>query len=119
MCLSAKHRKDARALAALVVVLGLLAVAASKTVAEPLAQPLAWQALPEGNIYEYSGLSATGLIYEINRTRYNIAVISAKPFWAMAIVVLVVRDALLGTHFDCCNVTVSVPTQIPSKRVSG
>ena len=82
MSLSVEHRRDARALAALVVVLGLLAVAASKTVAEPLAQPLAWQALPEGNIYEYSGLSATGLIYEINRTRYNIAVISAKPFWA-------------------------------------
>ena len=82
MSLSAKHRQDARVLAALVVVLGLLAVAASKIVAEPLAQPIAWQALPEGNIYEYSGLSATGLIYEINRTTCNIAVISAKPFWA-------------------------------------
>src|SRR5260370_18030008 len=82
MSICDKHCKDARALAALVVVLGLLAVAASKTAAEPLAQPLAWQALPEGNIYEYSGLSATGLIYEINRTTYNIAVISAKPFWA-------------------------------------
>src|SRR5260370_36486067 len=82
MSLSAKHRKDARAFAAIVVGLGLIAVGASKTTAEPLAQPLAWQALPERNIYEYSGLSATGLIYEINRTTYNIAVISANPFWA-------------------------------------
>jgi len=82
MSLPAKHRKDARALAALVVLLGLLAVAASKTAAEPLAQPLAWQPLPEGDYYEYSGLSTTGLIYEINRTTHNIAVISAKPFWA-------------------------------------
>lgn len=69
-------------LAALVVVLGLLMIGASATVAEPLAQPLAWQALPEGNIYEYSGLAATGLIYKINHTTNNIAVISPKPFWA-------------------------------------
>ena len=82
MSLSAKHCKGVRALTALIVVLGLLAVSAANTAPEPLAQPLEWQLLPEGNYYEYSGLSATGLVYEINRTRYNIAVISAKPFWA-------------------------------------
>lgn len=59
----------------------LIATAGANLGAEPVAQPLAWHALDPG-YFEYSGFSATGRIYEINRTTYNVSVISEKPFWA-------------------------------------
>jgi len=58
-----------------------IAIARADGADEPPAQPLAWRSLEPG-YFEYSGFSATGRIYEINRTTYNIAVISDKPFWA-------------------------------------
>lgn len=51
----------------------------------PLAQPLAWKPLPvhySKAPTEFTGYSTSGRIYEINSTTRNIAVISAKPFWA-------------------------------------
>ena len=59
----------------------LIATVGANLAGEPLAQPLAWHELDPG-YFEYSGFSATGRIYEINRTTYNVSVISDKPFWA-------------------------------------
>ena len=63
------------------LVICVLGVVTANGAEEPLAQPLAWQSMEPG-YFEYAGLSATGRIYEINRTTYNIAIISDKPFWA-------------------------------------